>query len=419
VRALVVLGTVLALVSALAIWVNRLALETDTWVSTSDQLLQDDEIRAVLAATITDTLYSSVDVAGQLELALPPAAKPLAGPAAAGLREFTERRANIFLTRPRVVAAWSAANRTAHEQFVSIVKGESRSIQTQNGNVVLLLRPLLADVAEQVGLGTVAAKLPANAGTIVIMKSDQLDALQKLMRVLNFVASWLWAVAFACWGLAVYLSPGRRLKTLRGIAFGLLFVGLAVLAIIRVGGNFVVDSLVKVPSNRVAAGNAFDIFTETLRTSGRAFAAIAILLIVGTWLAGPGRRATAFRRWSAPALRDRPEVVWSGFAFIVLLVLIWGPIQATRNLIGIVVLVGFAALGLWAFRRATVLEFPDATASGLSLGGAFGRVRSSGSSNLADDRVAQLERLSALKEQGILTAEEFEAEKAALLGSNP
>jgi hypothetical protein len=420
VRTLVVLGTVLALVAVLAIWVNRLALETDTWVSTSDELLQDDEVRAVLAATLTDSLYSSVDVAGQLQLALPPAAKPLAGPAAAGLREFTERRANIFLTRPRVVAAWSAANRTAHEQFVRIVKGESRAIETQNGNVVLLLRPLLADVAEQVGLGSVAAKLPANAGTIVIMESDQLDALQGLMRVLDFVASWLWAVALACWALAVYLSPGRRLKTLKGVAFGLLFVGLAVLAIIRVGGNFVVDSLVKVPSNKLAASNAFDIFTEDLRTSGRTFAAIAILIIVGAWLAGPGRRATAFRRWSAPTLRDHPEAVWGAFAFIVLLVLLWGPIQATRNLIGIVVLVGLAALGLWAFRRATVLEFPNATAGGWSLGGAVGRLRSPRAANAAGDRVAQLERLATLREQGTLTAEEFEAEKAALLGgSNP
>jgi hypothetical protein len=106
IRALVVLGTILALISVLAIWVNRLALDTDNWVATSDELLQDDEVRAVLAATLTDNLYSSVDVASQLREVLPPAAQPLAGPAAAGLREFTERRANIFLQRPRVVAAW-------------------------------------------------------------------------------------------------------------------------------------------------------------------------------------------------------------------------------------------------------------------------------------------------------------------------
>ena len=146
--------------------------------------------------------------------------------------------------------------------------------------------------------------------------------------------------------------------------------------------------------------------------------AIAILLIVGAWLAGPGRRATAFRRWSAPTLRDRPEVVWGAFAFLVLLVLLWGPIQATRNLVGIVVLVGLAALGLWAFRRATMLEFPDAKAGALSLGGAVGRLRSPRAATAADDRVAQLERLGELQKQGLLTTEEFEAEKVALLSSN-
>lgn len=263
----------------LAVWIDRLALDTDTWVATSDELLQDDEVRAALAATLTDTLYSSVDVAERLEAVLPPAGQPLAGPAAAGLREFAERRANVFLARPRVVAAWSAANRASHRQFVRIVEDRSAVVQSEDGNVVLLLRLLLADLAEQVGVGNVEARLPANAGTIVVMEADQLDAIQQLVRILDLMASWLWAVALACWALAVYLSPGRRLKTLRGVAFGLLFVGLAVLAILRVGGNFVVDSLVSVPSNEPAAANVFDILTATLRTSASTLTAIAILML--------------------------------------------------------------------------------------------------------------------------------------------
>lgn len=350
------LGTIVLLVSVLSIWVGRLALDTDTWVSTSDELLQDDEVRAVLAATLTDQLYSSVDVAGQLRAVLPPAAQPLAGPAAAGLRELTERRANKFLTRPRVVAAWSDINRITHERFVRIVKGEAEAIQTQNGEVVLLLRPILAQLAEQVGLAQVAERLPANAGTIVIMQGDQLDTLKTIMKVLDVVASWLWAVALILWALAVYLSPGRRLKTLRGIAFGLLFVGLAVLAIVRVGGRFLVDNLVQVEANRQAAEDAFGIVTATLKTSAWTLVAIAIILIVGGWLSGPERRATALRTRVAPILRDYPEYVWGGFALLVLLVLVWGPIYATRNLLSIVVLVGFAALGLWAFRRLALEE---------------------------------------------------------------
>jgi Short C-terminal domain len=405
-----VLGTILLLVSALAIWVDRLALQTDTWVETSDELLQDDEIRAVLAARLTDELYSSVDVAAQLEAVLPPAAKPLAGPAAAGLREFTERRANILLQRPFVVTAWRAANRTAHAQFVRIVEGEAAAIETQGGDVVLLLQPLLADLAEQVGLGNVAARLPADAGAVVIMDADQLEALQTTMSILDLVATWLWAIALACWALALYLSPGRRLKTMRGIGFGLVFVGLLILLILRLAGEFVVNSLVKVESNQAAAESVLDIVTALLRTSALALFALGVLVIVGTWLAGPGRRATAFRRWSAPLLRDHPEAVWGVFAFLVLLVLIWGPIPATRNLVGIVVLVGLASLGLWAFRRATLMEFPDEPWRGWRL-----PRRSRASSE--DDRFAQLERLNALHQQGALTQQEFEAEKAALLGS--
>ena len=406
------LGTILFFISALAIWVNRLALQTDTWVSTSDELLADDEIRSVLAARLTDQLYSSVDVEAQLRAVLPPVAQPLAGPAAAGLREFTERRANIFLQRPRVVAAWHQANRAAHQQFVRIVKGESVAVQTQGGNVVLVLRPLLADLAQQVGLDNAAERLPENAGSIVIMKSDQLDALQTLFRILNLVASWLWAIALLCWALAVYLSPGRRLKTLRGIAFGLLFVGLAILLIARLARNFVVDDLVQIESNRPAAASVIDIVTETLRTSAWTLAAIGILLVVGAWLAGPGRRATAFRRSSAPVLREYGEAVWGVFALLVFLVLLWGPIAATRNLVGIVVLVGFAALGLWAFRRAVLQEFPDEPWGGWHLRRSLSR------SSPEDERVDQLERLAALHEQGALTKAEFDAEKAAVLRSD-
>ena len=413
IRTLSVLGTFLALVSVLAIWVNRLALDTNQWSSTSEQLLQDDAIREALAARLTDALYSNIDVAGQLQTVLPPAVQPLAGPAAAGLREFTERRANIFLQRPRVVAAWKEANKLAHEQFVRIVTGQSKAITTQNGQVVLLLRPLLADLAEQVGLGNVADRIPANAGTIVIMQGNQLSALQKIFHILDVVASWLWAIALACWAAAVYLSPpGRRLKTIKGIAFGALFVGLAVLAIIRVGGNLIVSSLVKIPANETAAHHVWAIVTESLKTTAWSFVAIAVIMIIGTWLSGSGRRATDFRRWSAPTLREHAEFYWGSFAFIVLLVLVWGPIQATRNLVGIVVLVGLTALGLWAFRRLTLQEFPDAQRTPLNLSGMNWSRTSS-----EEKKLAALERLSALHDQGVLSDAEFEAQKAELLGS--
>jgi putative oligomerization/nucleic acid binding protein len=415
VRTLSIVGTILALVSVLAIWVNRLVLETDTWTDTSVQLLQDDEIRQALAANLTDSLFANVDVAGQLQTVLPPAVQPLAGPAAAGLRQFAEERANIFLQRPRVVAAWEQANRAAHQQFVRIVTGNSQAIQTQNDQVVLLLRPLLADLAAQVGLEQVESRIPENAGTIVIMNGNQLSALQTVIHILDVVATWLWAIALICWALAIYLSPpGRRLKTIRGVGFGILFVGLAVLAIIRVGGNLIVENLVKIPSNQTAAEHVFAIMTEALKTTAWALVAIALILVIGSWLSGPGDRATSFRRRSAPLLEEHPEFYFGTFAFIALLVIIWGPVRATRNLVGILVLVGLAALGLWAFRRLTLAEFPDEPRRPLNLRGAMSWSRTSSE----EKRIAALERLSALHDQGVLSDAEFKAQKAQLLGAD-
>src|SRR5690242_1139287 len=92
-RALVVLGSLLLVVGVLAVWVKRVALDNSTWTETSGKILQDPTVQQTLATYLTDQLYARVDIASQLRDALPQQAKPLAGPAAAGLREGVDRAA--------------------------------------------------------------------------------------------------------------------------------------------------------------------------------------------------------------------------------------------------------------------------------------------------------------------------------------
>src|SRR6185312_3043811 len=87
VKALVALGSVLAFLSVFAIWVERQALNTDDWVTTSGKLLNDDKIRAALADYLVDQLYENVDVEKELKDSLPGDTKDLAGPASGGLRQ--------------------------------------------------------------------------------------------------------------------------------------------------------------------------------------------------------------------------------------------------------------------------------------------------------------------------------------------
>ena len=94
------LAGLIGLVSALTVWAKRQALDTDKWVATSSQLLEDDEIRGALSLYLVDQLYANVDVAAELQARLPPEVKPLAAPIAGGLRELSVRAADTLLSRP-------------------------------------------------------------------------------------------------------------------------------------------------------------------------------------------------------------------------------------------------------------------------------------------------------------------------------
>ena len=84
---ILVLATFLGFLSILARWADQQALDTDQWVDTSTQLLENKEVRDTLAAYLVDELYTNVDVATELQQRLPPELRALAGPAAAGLRD--------------------------------------------------------------------------------------------------------------------------------------------------------------------------------------------------------------------------------------------------------------------------------------------------------------------------------------------
>ena len=59
VKALIVLGSILAFLSVFAIWVERQALNTNDWVNTSDKLIADQEIRSALADFIIEARSAS------------------------------------------------------------------------------------------------------------------------------------------------------------------------------------------------------------------------------------------------------------------------------------------------------------------------------------------------------------------------
>ena len=93
------LATIVATVTIFAVWANRQIANTDNWTDTTTQLLENENVRDALGTYLVQELFTAAPIEDSLRNALPPQLQPLAGPAAAGLRQVAERNA------PRVLSS--------------------------------------------------------------------------------------------------------------------------------------------------------------------------------------------------------------------------------------------------------------------------------------------------------------------------
>jgi uncharacterized membrane protein YidH (DUF202 family) len=458
VRGLVILGSILAFFSVLAIWTERQALNTDDWVDTSGRLLEDETVRSTLSDYLVDQLYENVDIRKELEEILPGDTKDLAGPAAGGLRQVAGQGAEKVLETSTAQELWKQANRTAHEQLLAVLENKKEAVETEEGNVRLNLGSLLTNLAEEVGIGeSLAEKLPPDAAQIEILRSDQLKTAQDIAVAIKGLALVLSILTFLCFGLAIYLARSERWVTVLLSGIGLVAAGFGVIVVRQIAGGIVVDQLVKDENVKPAGEAAWSIGTSLMTSIATTVIVVGILFLVAGWLASPTNGARAVRRLLAPVLRLHPAYVYTGLALLVCFYFLTGPTQGLRSFLTTLLLAGMAAFGIHELRKLTEEEFPDATydetfgrtrdkvvtaVKDANIGERVGEqasklrlpeVRRSGKEpegptaeaptaalpvDEEDARLARLERLGALRDKGILTEEEFAAEKARLLGGD-
>jgi hypothetical protein len=438
--------------AVLAVWVNRQALNTDNWVATSTKLLADQKIQTAVAAYTVTQLFGSGAVQNEIKSILPKQLQPVAGPAAAGLEQLANQFAPKLLATAQVQTAWREANRAAHTVLLKVINGGGKFATTTGGVVTLNLHAIINQLASILGIqsqvnsavsalqsnkGTVSAAagqvgitLPPSLGTIVIMRSNQLKTVQDIASAINGLAVVLPLITFALFILAVYFSRSHRREALRMTGWCFFGIGVFVLLVRRVGGNAVVNGLVKNSANLGAAHDVWTIATTLLYDIAIALVAFGLVFVACAWLAGHTRPARALRQAMAPTLRTRPASGYIAAYIVLLLLIIWGPAPALRQIAPIIGFIILIALGVRALRRQTAAEFPEAQHGDTSRAmhdWYSGRRAPAPAPSAAPvpvhaggngGRVAELERLASLHDHGALTDEEFAAEKAVLMNGS-
>jgi hypothetical protein len=448
VRGLIIVGSLLAFLSVFAIWVERQALNTDDWVKTSDKLIANETIRSALANYLVDQIYTNVNVEKELEGILPGETKNLAGPVSGGLRGFAGTGAEKLLETSTAQNLWEDANRAAHEQLVAVLENKKEAVETENGEVTLNLGSLVTNLANQVGIGQgLAEKLPPDAGQVTILRSDQLKTAQNIARAVKGLAIVLSLLTFVALGFAIYISR-ERWVTILFCGVGLVAAGFLAIVARDVAGGIVVGQLVSNESVKPAAEEAWSIATSLMKSIAITVIVVGVLFGIGGWLASPTGSARSSRRLMAPALRDWSAYVYAGLGVVVCIYFLSAPVQNLRAFLTALVIAGFIAFGIHELRKQAHEEEPDITygdifggtrermvgavksanlgerASKLRLpemggrpeGGDGGNGGGGGGGGDQDARLSRLERLGELQQKGVLNKEEFEAEKAKVLG---
>jgi hypothetical protein len=412
-RALVVLGVALVMVSLLANFVRREALDRDTFRDTSQQLIANEDIRNQVAAAMVDQLYANVDVAGVLEQRLPSNLQPLAAPLAGIGREAIDRGAQELLARPRVQRLFVEASSLAQEQVRRVLEDNTPRLQTSDGSVVLDLRPLVVQLGDRFGfLGNLDQTLPPDAAQITLLRADNLETAQSVTQGLKVVANWIWIPAILCWAIALWLVPNRRRREVRAIGIGLIVAGIALLVIRRLAGSYLVDNLSQSDSVRPAVTAFWNILSDGLAEGAWVVVVLGVIASLGAWITGGGSRARSIRHTVGPWLA-RPALAWAVFSAVLLLV-VWA--LPLHRFLTAAILVVLAAIGFEATRRQVAQETADEEGSGGGISipkpSVPWRPAPAGPSG-----VEELERLARLRADDLLTEEEYAAAKARSLQS--
>ena len=141
----------LLLLSSFAIWVNRVALNTDVFADTSTELIEDDAIRQAV-----------VDEGGRRALRVgrrrggASAAVAARLPAACRACRRGSPRGRLPPRRPRAPAAAAAASvgvsiEQSHRTLVAVLEGDEGTVSTTGGVVSLDLEPIVLEAADRIG----------------------------------------------------------------------------------------------------------------------------------------------------------------------------------------------------------------------------------------------------------------------------
>lgn len=239
--ALAVLLGILACLALVAtttvVWVHQVALNTDRFVALTSSVASDPAVDQAVSQRISQQVVDALDVQARLVSVLPDRAQILAGPITTTIQQRLQVRIAELLASPRFQAAWASATRFTHTQLLAILRNDSTALTIDNGVLTLNVMPLVGaaltslqsdgiipasvslpdltssttvDTARSALQSALGVSLPADFGTIPLIRADRLEAARTAVRVFDLLVIVAIVVTVLLFVGAVLLARRRR-----------------------------------------------------------------------------------------------------------------------------------------------------------------------------------------------------------------
>lgn len=306
---LITVGTVLAPVAVVSVWVQHELTDTAYFVDTFAPLATEPAVQNFIADEAVSVIESEVNIdqlvddlfSGLDELELAPRARAALGllqaPAASGAKGLISSTVSQFVRSDAFAQIWKETLTVAHTQFLKTAHGQQDAAISvaQDHELSLQLGPIVEAVKSRLvddGFA-LADRIPVVSNTITIAETDSVGIVLTVYRVAVAVGLWLPWVSLALIAAGVLVARRRAVALLWGSG--------ALLASMLLAGSGVAlgrDVFALAVASSVPREAAIVLYAGILGFASNLIVVVGVLaatVLVLTALAGPWRWARTLR----------------------------------------------------------------------------------------------------------------------------
>lgn len=328
---LVVLSCLSFVVAVPGVWARRNFLSTDRFVSRAAPLIHDPAVQAAVSNRITLELMQLIDPKELFQQVLPERGQVLAVPLANAVQGFVHDKVDSFVQTEQFATLWEGALRVAHSTSAKVIRGDTKVVTAENGQVTLNLIPIVDAVLARITSASpeilgrtvnlpdvkvedipqaaitrlesaLGVQLPDNFGQFTVYDNGKLEAAQKGVKLFDQTVVLLLPLAVLLAALALWLSRRRR-RTLLQLVVGVV-IGMVLLRRVGFRLDDEVAALAPTAQGRAAVAVIANAFLAPLTTFALWSALVALIVGAVALVSGP-------YGW-AGSLRHRSAELWTG-----------------------------------------------------------------------------------------------------------